>query len=97
MKSILDEIIELLGYPTSQIMSMTNVSFWSKFPIFKDSLKSIKKIGNELFAFYDEQIGIHKKLFDSTDEKDEPTNYVQAFLMEKHRREKNGEDIGSFT
>lgn len=78
-------------------MNMTSVNFWSKFPIFKDALKSLTKRGNDMFAFYDEQVGIHRKLFDSTAEKEEPTNYVQAFLMERHRREKNGEDIGSFT
>ncbi|KAI6184581.1 hypothetical protein M3Y97_00611700 [Aphelenchoides bicaudatus] len=59
----------------------------SKLPIFKRRLQRFANMFHELNHFVDENIEKHQKVLDDTKE---PTNFIEAYLIEKERQEANG-------
>jgi hypothetical protein len=88
--------IKLLGNPLAQFMMLTSPKLLKNFPYFDKIFHAVIKNSDNIKEFLDHQIAEHRKRFSVEGEPEEATNYVQAFLMEMNKREKNG-DVGDFT
>uniref|UniRef100_A0A914CDE9 Cytochrome P450 n=1 Tax=Acrobeloides nanus TaxID=290746 RepID=A0A914CDE9_9BILA len=96
LKNLISENARLLGHPLSLIMNMTNITFWRKFPYFKELLNKLLDNNEQLLKFFESQIEKNRKLFATEGDIQEATNYVQAYLMEMKKREEYG-NVGDFT
>ena len=98
LRKFLTEGGDLLGDPLVMLMTLSDSPFWKRLPFFKSSYNRVAKNFLGLMEFFDQQISKNQKLFSSDLESvEEATNYVQAFLAEMKRRERNGVDMGEFT
>uniref|UniRef100_A0A914DGL8 Cytochrome P450 n=1 Tax=Acrobeloides nanus TaxID=290746 RepID=A0A914DGL8_9BILA len=93
---MLNDNTKLLGNPLVQFMMLTSPKLLKNFPYFDKIFHAAIKNSNNVTEFLDHQIAEHRKRFSVEGEPEEATNYVQAFLMEMNKREKNG-DVGNFT
>ena len=93
---MLNDNIKLLGNPIVQFMMLASPKLLKNFPYFGKFISAGIKNSKNITEFLDHQIAEHRKRFSVEGEPEEATNYVQAFLMEMNKREKNG-DVGDFT
>ncbi len=78
---MLSDHMRMIMNPTS-FMLMTNPSL-RHLPFFNGLYAKIMGNVNRLFTFFLKQIEEHEKVFDK---ESEPSDYVNAFLKEMHRR-----------
>jgi hypothetical protein len=75
---------------------MLNPKVIKNFPYFDKLYKRMMTNVTEIKEFLDRQIEWNRKRFSKEGNPDEATNYVQAYLMEMHKRQENG-NVGDFT
>ena len=75
------------GHPLVAIMN-TRVNLAKHLPIFNSVYYQIKEASDKLNNFYKTRIDEHNK---TADHDSEPTDFVEAFLREKAKREAEGD------
>lgn len=78
------------------MMLMENPNSVKNVPGFKQLYNGMLKDFQELKEFLDRQIAWHRKNFAVDGNPESAANFVQAFMMEMHRREQIG-NVGDFT
>lgn len=77
-------------------MIESGLTFLKYFPYFKNVYKQVVTYSDNIAQFYSEQIDGHKKSI-NFEVDDEPTDYVEAFLRQRHKLEKSGQKEHTFT
>ncbi|KAH7704603.1 CBN-CYP-33C11 protein [Aphelenchoides avenae] len=83
LRDLLSSHMKALGHPLTFAM-MKNPQLFGRFPPFKSVYQKVDSTAKALFAFFERQIDAHH-----VDEGllDDPKDYVEAFLVEKAKRD----------
>ena len=95
VKQFSDKAFAHIGHPLMRIMEK-NVDFFRRLPIFKQYYESLIKDVNEWETFFMDRINEHKKKMNYESDQ-EPLDYVEAYLKEKHKLEENKDKSGLFS
>jgi hypothetical protein len=82
------ELIKSLGNPYF-ILMQNNIDLAKYLPVLSGIYKRVKHGRDVLFGFYEKQVKEHQK---RVDHDSEPTDFVEAFLREKAKKEEAGEE-----
>ncbi|WKY10972.1 hypothetical protein Q1695_002932 [Nippostrongylus brasiliensis] len=87
LKGMISRQMKEFAHPSAMILFMFPTS--RKFPYFKALWKKLLDYRDAFYGFFDRQIEAHQK--DINYDLEESTDYVEAFLKERKRREESGD------
>uniref|UniRef100_A0A914YIG3 Cytochrome P450 n=1 Tax=Panagrolaimus superbus TaxID=310955 RepID=A0A914YIG3_9BILA len=97
IKGFIQRFLKMIGNPAYGLISADSTGILKKFPYLREMFNEAKELGTELQTFFNYQIAERKKKIDFKDADSEATDYVEAYLKEQYKNEKNGNDENLFT
>ncbi|KAI1729909.1 cytochrome p450 domain-containing protein [Ditylenchus destructor] len=88
LKSLLRRLFESFSNPF-MLATINHPKFFRKLPFFKSAINNTLDCNDSLFKFFEKQINEHIEIIDFETES-APTDFIEAFLREAKRRDKDG-------